>query len=176
MKEKYDISGNRLAYNALNGYNSNALISYTLSANTNYRVRVKFMDSNMEGRIKVAFTPARNISQFEDIISFNEVSSLNTYEVVPYINYINIFTYTSATTRSVTFYTTTVDGLTDYENTYLYIIDPSSTSFCTNYNDNSGGNNQAYLQVTLTANIPYIIIASLYDLSVSADDYNLIIA
>lgn len=64
--------------------------------------------------------------------------------------------------------------------TYLYIIDPRSTepispnfSKPSCYNDDGAGNLQAKITKTLTANAPYLIIASAYNPSSLSGSYHM---
>ena len=53
----YNSAGSQLASNDNSGYNNNALINYNFSANTQYKIRVKFYSTTVYGGIKIGISP-----------------------------------------------------------------------------------------------------------------------
>lgn len=166
----YNSSGTLIDSSDDEGYDTNALLSFYVSANSTYRVRVKFHKSTTVGWVRLAITPAfavreadvDSMSKYEDIKNFTG-TSLSWYSYAQN-NYTRVITFTPTTTGT---YTIELESVFD---NYLYVIDPrSSEKIVSNvdYNDDGGGNGQAKITRTLEKNVPYLIIYSQWNLSAS---------
>ena len=164
----YNSSGTLIDSSDDEGYDTNALLSFYVSANSTYRVRVKFHKSTTVGWVRLAITPAfavreadvDSMSKYEDIKNFTG-TSLSWYSYAQN-NYTRVITFTPTTTGT---YTIELESVFD---NYLYVIDPrSSEKIVSNvdYNDDGGGNGQAKITRTLEKNVPYLIIYSQWNLS-----------
>lgn len=160
----YDSAYNLLEENNDSGYSTNALLSYTVEADTTYIIRVKFYSKLQFGEIKLGITPASSTySAYEDI--WNSSASSVTYYFSTALNTTMAITYTP--TESGTYkFTTGYQGDTKID-TYLYVIDPYSTSNCL-YNDDSAGDLQASLTTELEAGRTYFIIVSAYNITTTS--------
>ena len=153
------------------GYSLNAFTQIYLNANTTYKIRVKFYDSNKSGVTKLAMFPAifnknenvDSISCYEDIYNI----TFTDYTLYDYGSqyYTHMATFTPTESGS---YTITLDSIFD---NYLYIIDPRSSSILvrdTDYNDDAFlDEDEEDLNASITRNlqnsIPYLMIYSPYD-------------
>ena len=170
--ELYSPSGTLLASNDDSGYLNNALVRYSVSANTNYRVRVRFYSSVVYGIIKLAISSAygnyslgvTSLKKYEDIYA---LSSSN-YTWNGYIEryYVKLFRFIPISSGTYTF-----ELFSDFDN-FVYVIDPRYADAIVeneDYNDNCGQYDQwegywtdynAKLTKKLSANVPYLIIYS----------------
>ena len=173
----YDEAGNQIENNDDGGYGLNALIYRYFSANTTYKIKVRFYSMSMSGVIKLAITPANGalasgkytIENYEDI--YNVTSSNFLFNTFASQGYSRLITYTSSSKRS---YTIETEGEID---TYLYLIDPRSTYKMKSttettdvpcvHNDDGGTNFNAKITKQLAKNIPYLIIYSRYNIGIS---------
>jgi hypothetical protein len=98
------------------------------------------------------------LNKFEDIYAFKNVESA-TFGTFAEANYTRVLTFTPPSSGSYTF---TINSSFD---TYIYIIDPRSSNAIayTNYDDDYGEGMNPMLTITLTANVPYVIIYSAYN-------------
>lgn len=168
--ELYNSSGRLIDSSNDDGYGTNALLSFNTSANSTYRIRVKFHHSTTVGWVRLAITPAyavkeadeASMSKYEDIKNFTG-TSLNWLSYAQN-NYTRVITFTPNSTGT---YTIELESVFD---NYLYVIDPRSSNAIVpnvDYNDDGGGNGQAKITRTLEKNVPYLIIYSQWNLSAS---------
>lgn len=165
--EIYSSSGTLLASDDDGGYGSNALKKYYFSANTKYKIRVKFYNVSKYGMTKLAITPAygalnsgcSDLKKYEDIFAMTNCTKC-AWTTYMYKNCTRVMTFTPPSTGKYTF---TIASSFD---SYIYVIDPRSSSALSssmNYNDDSGEGSNPLLTTTLTANVPYLIIYSAYN-------------
>lgn len=162
----YDSAGTLLASNDDSGYSLNALISYNVQANVPYIVRVKFYNSSVSGAVKFAVMPSRlAYTNYEGIenIAFEGGLSGHGGSRWLYLNRVNLYTITTDVQYTFNVHTETQTGDPRID-TYLYLIDPTSTAPCIS-NDDGGGNLQASIETQLRPNIPYLLILSAYDIT-----------
>lgn len=171
----YDANDKLLASNDDGGYKTNSLIRYYCSANSQYKVRVKFYSTSQSGEIKLAITPsygalksdASYLDKYENI--YNTSSSNFTFNTFSTKGYVRLFTYTPAEKAD---YTIETEGNID---TYIYLIDPRSTYLLTSaeYNDDAGEGLNASISKELAQNIPYLIVYSRYNLNGDGANFSL---
>ena len=163
----YNNNGALLASNDDSGYGLNSLICFNVSANTQYKIRVKLYNSNAYGTTKLFITPAygalnSNISTLSTYENIYSITNKTSYSWSSYaeLNYTRMVTFTPPEEGSYTF---ELDSTFD---NYLYVIDPrNSELLITNidYNDDGGTGYNAKLTRYLDANVPYLIIYSKYN-------------
>lgn len=170
--EVYDnTTGTRLEYDDDDGYSTNAFIRRVFEANKVYRIRVRFYDSDAYGSTKLVITPttwlinpgSSSISCYEDIWTVTGKTSYSLSTSIA-LNSTKALVFTPPSDGSYTFETT---GSID---TYMYVLDPRSSTPVTasDYNDNGGTGTNARLTKTLKAGVPYIVFYSAYDISSSS--------
>lgn len=161
-------SGTELDYSDDDGYNHNAFIKYQFSANTTYYIYVRCWSSSYSGTTKLVIMPSDSyntnystgISSFSDIYNFN-ISNGNVRYMTNQQYQVRMVTFTPSTTMN--YYISTGGD----EDTYLYIINPSSSSLLVedvDYTDEEGedGDGNAGLTKYLTSGTTYLIVVSLY--------------
>ena len=170
----YDSNHNLLKSNDDGGYSTNALINYTVSANTTYYIKVRFYSSSQSGQIRLAILPYHysTVDTYEKIdnidytgYSFGLDSNIRTGSVI-------LYTFTPAYSTLYTLYTTaSPSGRIDM---YLYLIDPRSTDIISTtmtddsvYNDDGNGDLQAKIEKEVEQGVPYLLIISPYNLDSS---------
>ena len=163
------------------GYENNALISHEFSSNTQYKVKVKFYRPISIGEIKLVILPSDSYTNYKDINGF-EYGSIYTNVNLP-VNKVKLFTYIPYNTQQYNITTDLATLVNEYYDTYLYVIDPRSTTPISNnfekpsvYNDDGGDNFQARIVKSLTSNVPYLIIVSTYNITVSNSRFMFIIS
>lgn len=169
--EIYDANGTRLDYDDDSGYERNALISYNFSANTEYRIRVKFCStSTQSGNIRLAIIPTSSYDTYESIYSLADYTLGLTWSFTQ--NNVKLLTYKYSSNQELTM------RVTSEVDTYLYIIDPSSSDLIVQasgtstkginslYNDDYNGLG-SQITKTFKSNIPYLVIVSAYNPSSS---------
>lgn len=168
----YNANGTQISYDDDDGYGTNALLSYNFLANTKYRIRIKFYSSSTAGDIKLAIIPTASYNTYENI--YNGPVNWSGHSGSLKLNSVDVFRYSPSTNRTINL---KMDASFD---TYLYIIDPRSAepispnfSKPSCYNDDGAGNLQAKITKTLTANAPYLIIASAYNPSSLSGSYHM---
>lgn len=157
----YDTEYNELANNDDSGHSLNAMFNYKVEKSKPYILRVKFFSNSTTGNVKIGITPAsETYSTYEKILTFKNkqvslsfTTTLNTTKVIT-------FTPTESGTYTIK---TLYAGETKLDS-YLYFIDPSTTSLCL-YNDDGAGNLQASITSNLIANKTYFIVVSTYDIT-----------
>ncbi len=158
----FDDEYNTLAYNDDNGSSTNALFKYNVEVNKPYILRVKFYNKDNTGDIKVGITPAdscNNITNYESI--WNETGTSATYPLIMFTGQTTVMTFTPTESGTYTFAMGYVGDVR--VDTYLYLVDPHSTSPCLS-DDDGGGDLQAKITTNLIANRRYFIVASPYSL------------
>lgn len=159
----YDDEYNLLKHNDDAGDGRNALFSYNVEASKVYILRVKFYSSTLNGEIKLGITPsvsASSTATYEDIWNYTGTNAPYAFATSQYTTTVMTFTPTESGTYR---FDLTYVGETQVD-TYLYLIDPTSTSACL-YNDDGGGNLQSRITASLTADRTYFLIASPYHLT-----------
>ena len=166
----FDSNGNQLAEDNDNGYGSNALIGYSFEANTEYKIRVTHYSYSSSGNIKLSITATGSYANYEAIYSRVDYTSGLGWSFVQ--NYAKVLTYKYTASQDLTML------LSSDIDVYLYIIDPSSTepiqaannttpdltkgSACL-YNDDYNGIYTSRITKTFDANVPYFIVAAMYN-------------
>lgn len=170
------------AYNDDEGYLLNALLSYYFEANVSYSILVRFYYYEDIGNVRVVFTPS-NESDYDGIkqIKRDEGFFTSEYKDVPVQNTsgrVSLFTLKPALGRNFTIETSKRDN---YQDTKLYFTDPRRGDSHYEKNkdkqlrsciidDDGGDNYQAKMPLNGRAtNIPYLIIASTYSSTLSAN-------
>ena len=153
--ELYDANYNLLKNDNNSGQNANALICYSVQANTPYILRVKFNSPNNSGNIKFIITPASNVSNTYE--GFWHIGGVNAvYDFVAVQNTTQVMTFTPSENGTYVFEMQSMAS--SVLDTYLYVFDAFSTLVY--QDDNSGGNLQAKVSVSLARDKRYFIIAS----------------
>ncbi|MBR6697524.1 MAG: hypothetical protein IKL73_04525 [Lachnospiraceae bacterium] len=173
MIKVYSPSGTLLASNDDNGYSLNPLVNYYVTANTRYKIQVRFYSSNIAGKTRLSITPAKgmlnsgksSITSYEDILTINAQSySIDTTMEKDYVK--------------VVVFKPTVSGKYIFKtesdlDTYIYVVDPRSTGPLSqkDYNDDySDDDCDAGVIKELQANVPYYIVYSLFNPSYETDE------
>ena len=165
----FDRDGDSLTYDDNNGYENNAFASCNIAINTVHLI-IKNNDYQTNSSTKLAITPTYgtiNSTPHTGIInSYNEIECITRSNIYfrSYAekNYTRFAIFIPEATKS---YTISIHSAID---SYVYIIDPRSNLLLTsqNYNDNGAQNGMdASLTITLTRNIPYLIMYSAKDLT-----------
>jgi hypothetical protein len=184
--ELYNSSGTKLAGDSTTddaGYAMNAWRQYYCSANVQYRVRIRFWSSAQSGTIRLMVSQTNgwtntSLQNYEAIWTYGT----GTINASTNLNYTNYMIFTPPSTKNYTFKTDRYSADIGYIDTYLYIIDPRSASLTSamedgnTYNDDGGGNLQAKITTKLTAGVPYLIVVSAYNPSVTSGQFKLIIS
>lgn len=163
--EIYSASGTLLASDDDSGYGINALKYYYFSANTKYKIRIKFYSGNTYGTTKLAITPANGTYNTSTLFNYEGIYSVTgktAFSSVMFAepNSTKVMTFTPPSTGSYTF------KIQSGIDTYMYVIDPRTSSAVTygkNYDDDSGEGLNPLLTTNLTAGVPYLIIYSTYN-------------
>ncbi len=163
--EVYSSSGTLLTSDDDGGYGTNALKYYYFTANTSYKIRVKFYSGSVYGVTKLAITPANgtysssSLSNYEGISAVTGKTSYSS-QVYASKNCTKVMRFTPPTTGSYTL------QLQSNYDTYMYVIDPRSSSELVsgnNFNDDSGTGLNPLITTNLTAGVQYLIIYSMYN-------------
>jgi len=169
--ELYSSTGAILARSDTGGYSTNGFVRYYVQANTKYKIKVKFARSTTYGKTKLTVlaatmsynSSASSIKSYSDIlnISYAQYTITTTLQK----NYVKVFTYTPTVSGNYTF---EIKGDID---TYMYIIDPRNSNAITSgdYDDDSGEGMNPKITKYLTANVPYLIIYSSYNLTTTPE-------
>jgi len=160
--ELYDSKGTRIATDDDNGYKLNAYINYYCLANVQYRLRVRFFSASRNGLTRLM------VSQGYGYNTFNTLPNCYTGSYLTGLKQdsVRLLKFTPSYTTYYRFGTLPYGESID---TYLYIIDPGSaelTAYRRNgntYDDDSGGNWQAFINTWLQAGVPYLIVFSRYN-------------
>lgn len=161
----YDAQDNLLASNDDGGYKLNALISYSVTANTVYKLRVNFYSSTESGKVKLGIMPYNSsLEKYEGVwgpFSPGSLTSGTTYSGA-----VMLTRYSVKEVGTYTFYTDKGSNAESYTDMYLYLIDPTSTDACL-YNDDGASNLQAKITTTLNPGIEYLLITTTYNIQTS---------
>lgn len=164
------------------GFNRNALINYNLESGRKYVIKLKFFSPSQVGNIRLSISSV-NITNYDDI---NKITKKNgffkdSYEDITVNNEKNIGSaFLFENNEGKTFNISTIKNGNTYVDTYLYLVDPRRSNYYDGtgedngdlfplylYDDDSGGNLQAKIDVSLkffSKNTPYLLISSLYNL------------
>ena len=149
------------------GYSINGLICYQVSANTNYKIRVYYYSSSVNGYTKLSITPANgalksgttSLSSYTNIYALTRSSNVSwTSEFEQ--NYTKMITYNPKISGNYIF-----DLTSTYDN-YLYVIDPRNNELLiqnVDYNDDGGSGLNAKLTKHLVEGVDYLVICSKYN-------------
>ncbi|MBO5357433.1 MAG: hypothetical protein J6A95_06650 [Clostridia bacterium] len=162
------------------GYSLNALVKYEVEANVEYKIRVKFYNSTVHGKTKLAIIPGirhlasgvNELTEFEDITNIYNYAGC-TYHTYIDKGYVEAITYTPTSAGDYTF-----EIQSDFD-TYIYVIDPTSSELLVvnlDYNDDSGEGSNPFLSKHLRSGITYLIIYSAYNPVYIEDTKNLTIS
>jgi hypothetical protein len=139
-----------------------ALLSYNFSSNAPYIIRVRFWSSIITGNIKLGITPSDSYySVYENIWHIKATNP--GFSWASALNKTKIICFTPETSGTYQLQTSSSSGI----DTYLYFIDPESTTACL-YNDDGAGNLQALITTDLIANRRYFIVVSAYNITTSS--------
>ncbi len=163
----YDSNGNLLQSNDDSGHGLNAWIRLSATANTQYRIRVKFYSTSRYGRIKLGITPAnmgssqpQQMNSWESIFMTDMANSLH-FSTWTNLNGTNIYRIKINETRNYILETDKYDDH-PYIDMYLYLIDPTSMRNHW-YNDDGGtGYRQSKITAYLESGKTYLIIMSTF--------------
>lgn len=165
--ELYDASGALLVENDDRGYSLNGLICYQASANTNYKIRVYYYSSSVNGYTKLSITPANgalksgktSLSFYTNIYALDRSSNVSWTSGFEQ-NYVKMITYNPNISGNYIF-----DLTSTYDN-YLYVIDPRNNEMLiqnVDYNDDGGNGLNARLTKYLVEGVDYLVICSKYN-------------
>lgn len=158
----YDMQNKQLMYDDDSGYKLNSLFSYSVVANTQYRLRVQFYNDSTYGDVKIGIMPIISKQEkYEDVWGpFNpgSVTSGTTYKGAMVLT-----RYSVSTEGEYVFYTKKSLDSESITDMYLYLIDPTSTKEVL-YNDDGAGNLQAKIIATLKPGIEYLLITTTYNI------------
>lgn len=174
--ELYSASGTLLASDDDDGYSLNSLLRFYASANTQYKIRVKYYSSTVSGITRLAITPAQGplntglttLEKYEDIFRIYDWENYTWYSYAQQ-NYTRFVTFVPPTSGN---YTVELESVFD---NYVYLIDPRSNAllvYDVDYNDDGGEGLNAKLSMYLNADNPYLIIYSAYNPSAAFDNYD----
>ena len=154
----FDLNYNTLEYDDDCGYESNPLFNYNISSSSTYILRVEYYNSSLTGDFKLAITPCNYIyDDFEDLFLIEEDTSFCSFSwdlSLISVRMIVFIPETSGTYRI----TATSNDETDTYLIFAYV--ESLNSYL--YDDDSGGDYQGELDVSLTYNTTYFIVISPY--------------
>ncbi len=160
--EIFDENGVKVDFDDDDGYGLNALTSHYFHANVEYKVRVRFFSSSMNGEIKLLILPSNTFSTYESIDNSTS-STLNYYGMLD-LDESDMITYTPSTTSFKSIYTGNTSSFIN-ENMYMYVIDPRHTKSITIlmdmphvFDDNSGDYLHSKVDKSLCEDVPYLII------------------
>lgn len=177
----YNESGSVLASNDDGGYLRNAFINYNANSNVKYRIRVKFYSSSESGKIKLSITPSSGLyntipaTKFDHIYGYGSTYWGNYFiSGQTALNSSMMYIVNPQVTRTYSIRTSSYPGTQQYDDMYLYLVDPTSTELAL-YNDDGGGNRQAKITSEMVAGRPYLIIISTYNITTQVGRYSLYI-
>ena len=163
----YDSNMNLLAQDDNDGYLNNALISYELAANTTYILRVRFWSHYASGRIRLVIIPTYHHDHYESAYGPYNITSVSW---TLYYDRVAMFRYKFTTAGDKTFSMTSNDNL----DTFLFVIDPTSTAMTVRYtgtnkdadslyDDDSGPGVSSRITKTVQANKEYVVFLAFND-------------
>ena len=165
----FDSEYNQLKYDDDSGQGLNSLFYYNVEANKQYILRVKFYNSSNTGDVKVGITPAsETYSKYEDIWTYNSTGV--TFYFPATLNTTRVLTFTPTESGTYKFQTNYVFG--SRVDTYLYVVDPTTTYQCL-YDDDNAGDLQALITTDLVAGRTYFIVASTYNITTTSGSLSL---
>ena len=153
------------------GVGLNALISYTLSPNVEYRVRVKFYSSSESGQVKLSIAPCGVAGSPSDFYNIPGAYGTNaTYDAALALHRVEFFVFQPSTTKSYTIQTVLSSYGQQITGTYLYVLETGATGASTK---NGASNKQAKITKSLTAGKQYLIIVSAYNITTTSGNIRL---
>lgn len=166
----YDMQNNLLVYDDDDGYKLNALFTYSVSANTKYRLRVQFFNSATIGDVKIGIMPIISSQEkYEDV--WGPFNPGNMISGTSYKGAVTLTRYNVSTEGAYMFYTEKPSSAESTTDMYLYLIDPTSTTAAL-YDDDGAGNLQAKISATLKPGIEYLLITTTFNIQ-NNGPYNL---
>ena len=160
----YDANGNLIDSDDDSGYSTNAMISYTFSANTSYKVRVKFYSSVTGGQIKFGIIPIYSKIDSYESIGLSNMGSMTAGGTLAGSVSLQRYSINQSKAGGYVFETDRGSDTGSYSDMYLYLIDPTSTEPCL-YNDDGAGNSQARITTMMEPNIQYLLLTTTYDIN-----------
>lgn len=154
--ELQDANGTILATDNDSGFDNNALISFNSTANTLYKVRIRYNSFFTAGAFRLAIMAGPEISNYEGLTSisnsYSQKENPMQYQAAIYRYYTDV--------TSVRTFSTSSAGL-DVD-TQLFIVDPSSANLIgqSDYNDNHASTYFSQISKNITTSDSYLIIAS----------------
>ena len=151
------------------GYGSNALIRYNVQANKEYKLVVKFWNSSEVGDIKTTVTPISSgyswWNTFEDL-STSSYPGNSSFMVYHYTNcsYPEVISVDKGGTYEI-------ETNTNFD-TFLYLVDATSTTSCV-YDDDGGSGHNAKIRKYLYSGRKYYLVICAFDLSLSDKDVDI---
>lgn len=158
------------------GYSRNAFFSYNFSANISYTIRVKFYSSSVWGNTKVVIVPTYHHDSYES--AYGTYASTTVSWKLGY-NRVALFRYKFDSDGIATF------TMSATEDTFIYVIDPSSATairaYIGNnadspnlYDDDAGDNLQGRVRKSVQAGKEYLVIISFYNPNTMSGDFSII--
>ncbi len=173
--EIYDANGTRIAYDDDDGYKTNALKSYYFNANIEYTVKVRMYNSYKLGEVKFTIIPSNSYSTYESIYN-REGLTWTLYGITSHSR-ASLYTFTPTSRKVLTFETDKRPN-GDYQDMYLYLIDPRHTYpmktdslYPHVYNDDGGGNLQSKITKDMCQDIPYLLVLTTFGSSSQNVEY-----
>ena len=147
------------------------MLSYNLSAQTYYRIRVTFYSASNSGDVKLSILTAPAVSTYEAFTSYSNRSAALSFNYTQYNVTPMLLKYTTAQDKTL--------QLTTGLNAKFYIIDPRATAPCVNpsttdpdstkalpcLTTSAAANNTCLIKKTFNANVSYLVIACPTNLS-----------
>ena len=162
----YNSNGTLLASDDDSGYNTNAMILYTFSANTAYRVRVKFYSATSGGQIKLGIITTNSKPNNYEGISLLNMGSMTAGSTSAGSVMLQRYYVPQSNAGGYVFETDRGSDTSAYSDMYLYLIDPTSTKLCLS-NDDGAGNSQARIATMLEPGIHYLLLTTTYNIEKS---------
>ena len=150
------------------GYLANSLINFSAAANTPYIIRIYYYYPSASGEVKLSISPIAyddyRYSDYDDFVRYTNSGVTHMYRNVP--NTVEVITFRPEAQGEYEF-ATRYNGDTRVD-TCLYLIDPSSTETFY-FNDDGGGDLQAFLSVEMVRK-PYYIVISTYNITLNSTE------
>ena len=166
--EIYNDEYSLLATDDDSGYLANSLINFSATANTPYIIRIYYYYPSMSGETKLSISPIAyddyRYSDYDDFVRYTNSGVTHMYRNVP--NTVEVITFWPEAQGEYEF-ATGYNGDTRVD-TCLYLIDPASTE-PSYFNDDSGGDSQAFLSIEMLRK-PYYIVIATYNITLNSTE------